>query len=80
MSSLGLGLAQKILEKDEEAKQSLKKSLTILPTPIAVYSLGELEEKAGNRSEAIGYYRQVAGVDGEIGKAATARLNKLGQQ
>jgi len=78
MSSLGLGLSQKALGKASSAKQNLKTSLNLLPTPIAVYSLGEIEEKAGHRAQAIQYYRQVAGSGGEIGQAATARLKSLG--
>jgi len=77
MSSLGLGLSQKALEQRSNAEVNLKKSLRLLQTPIAIFSLGELAEQKGDRASAIQYYRQVAGVGGEIGQAATARLNVL---
>lgn len=78
MSSLGLGLSQKSLGASAIAKQNLEKSVAILPTPVAVYHLGELAEQAGDRAKAIQYYRQVASSGGTYGQAASTRLGQMG--
>ena len=78
MSSLGLGLSQKELGSNHLAKQNLNRSIKLLPTAIAIFRLGEIEEEAGNRAGAIQYYRQVAGSNTPLGQEANARLTRLG--
>ncbi len=59
------------------AKQDLDKSQTLLPTAAAHLSLGAIAAKQGNRAEAIGHYRAVAGGQGEAAEQAQASLVRL---
>ncbi len=78
MPALGLGLSQKAQSNYSPAKTNLERSLKLLPTPIAMYHLGELEERNGNAQTAAQYYQQVAQTGGNLGTAATERLQKMG--
>ena len=78
MPALGLGLAQKAQSKNTLAKTHLQKSLKLLPTPIAMYHLGEIEQAEGNKETAAKYYQQVARSGGALGTAAADRLEQMG--
>ena len=78
MSQLGLGVSEVKLKNFSNAKQSLQKSVKLLPTSLAIYNLGEIEEKQGNRQQAIEYYKQAATENSDIGKAAQQKLKTLG--
>lgn len=77
LGHLGQGLMQ--LEKRDyrAAQQNLERSIELLPTQIAVFHLGELEYRNGNRDKAIQYYQYAAQGGGELGQAAQQRLNEL---
>lgn len=77
MTQLGLGMAEKKLKNYKAAEAPLQASLELLPTSIGVYSLGEVEEKLGNRDSAIQYYRQAAQENSDIGRAAQKKLQDL---
>ncbi len=63
--------------KTTAARVDLEKSHQLLPTPTASFYLGELAADAGNRDEALGYYRQAAGSDTQVGERARFRLVSL---
>lgn len=60
-----------------EAEQSINNAQKILPTQLGTYTLGEINERRGNRGAAAEYYRQAAQGGGDIGKAAQDRLRTL---
>lgn len=74
---LGSGLLQKDNGQYDNARQNLEQSVEMLPTQIAVYHLGELAQRAGNRDQAIQYYQQAAQGGGELGERAQQRLVEL---
>lgn len=59
------------------AERDLKRSASLLPTAEAYYSLGQVAEKQGRESQAIGYFQKAATSSSTIGKAATKRLAQL---
>ncbi len=71
------GLAEAELGDDAEAVADLEKSLTLLPTAPAHYTLGKLAAKRGDRAAAVEHYRAVAGGRGEMANAARADLARL---
>ncbi len=77
VSSLGLGLSEKLNDKMALAKQHLEKSVAIIPTQIAIYHLGEIELANGNRSKASQYFKAVAQAGGKLGQAATEKLEAM---
>jgi predicted Zn-dependent protease len=72
------GLAKYRLGQIDAAASDLQHSVDLLPTAPAHFTLGQIEEKRGNRSAAIDNYKIVAGSGGEYGKAAAAALARLG--
>lgn len=78
MPALGLGLSQKAQSRMSDAKINLERSLRILPTPTAMYHLGEIEERSGNTERAVRFYQQVAQSGGNLGTAAAQKLQGLG--
>jgi len=77
MSQLGLGMAEMKLNNYAQAKPALAKSYNVLPTSIAAYYLGQIEEKDGNTQHAIKYYQAAAAEDSDVGRAAQQRLRDL---
>lgn len=76
-SFLGRGILRFKAGNNAAAKQDLERSLTLLPTAPATFFLGEIALASGDRETAVGYYRQVARDNSELGKAARARLASL---
>ncbi len=78
MSSLGLGLAERAQKKNAAAKQHLEASTKIVPTPIAMYHLGDIALEGGDKQTAANYFKQVAQSGGDLGQAASKKLNEMG--
>ena len=74
---LGLGLTQYKQKNYAAADATLLKSAGIVATPTAVFYLGETNLALGNKDKAIGYFRQLANQQGELGEQARSRLNEL---
>jgi len=77
LAALGLGIEAYHKGNYSQAKAELDRSFKLLPTSTAVYHLGVVEEKQGNRSQAIQYYKKAAGEDSDIGRAAQKKLQEL---
>lgn len=60
------------------AEKDLLMSENYLSTPIANYLLGNIYLQKGDRSKAVSYYKVAASAGGDVGKAATEELQKLG--
>ncbi len=71
------GLAKNELGQVDAAVVDLERSLELLPTAPAHYTLGTIAEKRGNVAGAIEHYRIVAKSGGDYGRAANAALVKL---
>jgi predicted Zn-dependent protease len=71
------GIAKHELGQDDAAVADLERSLALLPTAPAHYTLGSIEAGRGNRAAAIEHYRVVAEGGGEYGTMATAALVRL---
>ena len=71
------GLAEKELGDLDAAKPDLERSIDMLPTGPAHFALGDIEATRGNDREAMEHYAIVAKSGGEIGKAATSKLQRL---
>ena len=71
------GLAKNELGQTDGAEADLNRSLELLPTAPAHYTLGNIAAKRGDRAKAIEHYRVVAQAGGDYGKAATTALLKL---
>lgn len=80
MGYLGQGLMKKKLGSHTEAKTYLERSVELLPTQIAVFHLGELALRDGDRKQAVQYYQFAAQGGGELGQAAQQRLAELTPQ
>ncbi|MCP8899737.1 M48 family metalloprotease [Gilvimarinus xylanilyticus] len=74
------GMAYKQLDKPQQAAADFQKSMNLLPTQISAYYLGEYAMENGDRQKAIQYFQMAAQGDGEIAKAAQAKLQQLQQQ
>lgn len=73
------GLVHAETGNSSRAKQDLKNSLKLLPSLPAVYYLGGIAEKEGDKHSAVKYYTQAAksGKKSKIGQAAYAALVDL---
>ncbi len=71
------GLLHQKMGNAAAAEVDLQKSLTLFPTAPAFASLGDLALQAGNRAQAVDYYRKAAKSDSEAGKRAAAALARL---
>jgi len=71
------GMARNELGQYDAAAADLEKSIEMLPTAPAYYTLGKIAEARGNRAEAIDYYKVVADSGGDYGTAAKAALVRL---
>jgi predicted Zn-dependent protease len=65
------------LGNDDKAVKDLEKSIEMLPTGPAYYSLGNIAAKRGDRATAIAHYQKVAGGQGEVAQAAQTKLVRL---
>jgi len=68
------GKVNEQLKRDAAARADFERSVALLPTADAYYSLGNLSRKAGQLAEAKKYYAKVASVQGELGKQAYGDL------
>lgn len=71
------GLARNELGQTDAAVVDLERSLQLLPTAPAHYTLGTIKAERGNLAEAVEHYKVVAQGGGDYGKAATGRLVRL---
>ncbi len=71
------GLAEKELGETAAAKADLERSIAMLPTGPAHFVLGDIEAEQGNDRQAMEHYAIVAKGGGEIGQAATHKLQRL---
>ena len=71
------GLAENELGDVDDAKSDLERSIAMLPTAPAHFVLGDIEASRGNEREAMDHYSIVANSGGEIGEAATHKLQRL---
>lgn len=71
------GLAKNELGQKDAAVADLERSLELLPTAPAHYTLASIKAERGNTAEAIEHYKVVAKGGGEYGTAATTKLARL---
>jgi len=71
------GLARNELGRTDGAVSDLERSLELLPTAPAHFTLGQIKERRGPLNEAIEHYKVVAKSEGEYGKAAYDALVRL---
>ncbi len=71
------GLAKNELGQTTEAETDLKRSIEMLPTAPAYYTLGEIEQARGNTAGAVEYYKVIAADNSEYGKMAKVALVRL---
>lgn len=71
------GLAKNELGQTAAAVTDLERSIELLPTAPAHFTLGTIAEERGNLPDAIKHYKMVAKSGGEYGKAANTALVKL---
>tara|TARA_R110002096_G_scaffold5508_4_gene25725 strand:+ start:8044 stop:9579 length:1536 start_codon:yes stop_codon:yes gene_type:complete len=71
------GLAKNELGQTDGAEADLNRSLELLPTAPAHFTLGQIAARRGDNARAIEHYRVVANAGGDYGKAATSALLKL---
>ena len=74
------GLARNELGQTSSAVVDLERSIELLPTAPAHYTLGTINVDRGNIDEAIKHFRIVAKSGGEYGAAATEQLRRLETQ
>ena len=75
--SLQRGMALRKLGQTDDAIADLERSIELMPTAPAHYTLGEIAEERGRKQDAIEHYRVVAKSGGEYGQKANARLARL---
>ncbi len=71
------GLAKKELHQTDGAVADLERSIELLPTAPAHFSLGEIAAQRGQTSAAIKHYKIVAKAGGAYGAAASTELARL---
>ncbi len=71
------GLARNELGQSDGAVSDLSRSIELLPTAPAHFTLGKIAAARGNMPEAVAHYKVVAKAGGDYGKAATAALVRL---
>ena len=74
------GLARNELGQTSAAVVDLERSVELLPTAPAHYTLGTINADRGNIDAAIRHFRIVAKSGGEYGAAATEQLRRLETQ
>lgn len=80
-SQMGLGYIDLKHKQTQQAAEHLEASLKLLPTVQGAFLLAEADEAQGNIARAKELYQAVVQADqsGRLGKAAAARLQRLGQ-
>lgn len=73
----GRGLAQLELGQRSEARQDLERGADLLPTAIAMNTLGQMELADGRQREAREYLNLAAGAGGPAGEEARSTLARL---
>ena len=76
-SYLKRGALEARLGEDTAARRDLRKSFELLPTADAQYLLGRLAAREGDRTAALKHYRQAAGSDSDVGRAAMREMSRL---
>jgi beta-barrel assembly-enhancing protease len=71
------GIAYQASKKPDLAEKDLLTSQRYLPTQVAAYYLGEVYMAKGNTAKAKEYYQQVAQAGGDLGAAATKKLEGM---
>ena len=71
------GLAKKELQQYDGAVSDLERSIELLPTVPAHFTLGEIAEQRGQTAVAIDHYKLISNSGGEYGKAAAEALARL---
>jgi len=71
------GITNNELGRTDSAVSDLTRSLELLPTAPAHFTLAGIAEERGNHDDAIEHYKVVAQSGGDYGKAATVALAKL---
>lgn len=71
------GVAYQETKQYDQAERDLLNSQKYLPTQLAAYYLGEVYLSKGNRSKASEYFQQVAQAGGELGTAASKKLESM---
>lgn len=71
------GLLSHRLQSSTQARNDLTASVKKMPSQIAFYSLGEIEERSNNCSAARNYYGQAASAQGELTQEAQKRVAAL---
>lgn len=71
------GVAYQATKQYDQAERDLLNSQKYLPTQLAAYYLGEVYLSKGNRSKAAEYFQQVAQAGGELGTAASKKLESM---
>ncbi|HEY6527618.1 MAG TPA: M48 family metalloprotease [Cellvibrionaceae bacterium] len=77
MGFLYHGMTEKKLGYADTAERSFKRSMDLLPTPIAAYYLGDMSREHGDRANARRYFEFAAQDQGDIGQAARRQLQNL---
>ncbi len=78
MGFILLGLSEKKLGDFNSAENSLQRSMSLLPTPIGAFHLGDIAKQRGDRARARQYFSLAAQSQDAIGKAAQQELQQLG--
>jgi predicted Zn-dependent protease len=71
------GISKHEMGQTDSAVSDLERSIELLPSAPAYYTLGNIEADRGNVNAAIDHYKIVAKAGGEYGRAATERLVRL---
>lgn len=71
------GITREAQHKTNDAVQDLERSIELLPTAPAHYTLGMIKKKRGQTDAAIEHFSIVAKSSGEYGKAAGAELARM---
>jgi len=71
------GLLHRRAGDEDLARDDLEKSVSLLPTSVANFSLGELALEAGDSNEAVERFRAAAASNDEVGRRAKIALARL---
>jgi beta-barrel assembly-enhancing protease len=77
MGFLYHGMTEKKLGFNDSSERSFKRSMDLLPTPIAAYYLGDMSKERGDRTAARRYFELASQDGGDIGQAARRQLQGL---
>lgn len=71
------GMVRNEMKQTDAAAVDLERSIELMPTAPAYYTLGKIAEQRGDINTAINNYKAVAQAGGEYGKAASGDLARL---